>query len=206
MSTSDLLCELVESFRRDSVPWDVLEDGSRDDAMRSAAGRFSSTCAKMIDSKSMRLTVCFSAYRSILSWFKYCDDVRPLRLMEYAIDCILDETGAVFRSEAFDPVIPYDGDERIVDCRLTDTLSASSSVAYACRYLASGDIFDFIVSISFAHVAFEVSPIHRSDMYESWLCKIAVPVAMEHRKMRFDETFAFSDYYFDANGKINAKP
>ena len=202
MSISDLLVERVGSCRRDGLAWDVVEDGRREQAFSSAAGIFSSDCEKLIDSNSMKLLACYSAYRSLLAWFNYCSDSRPLRLVEYGIECVLNERNPIFDAGAFTPIAPLDGSGKIVDCRMTDTLSSSTSIAYACRYLASSDIFDFIVSISYAHVAFEVSPIHRSEVFEAWLCKIALPAAHQHRKMQFDEKFAMSDFSFDDSGRI----
>jgi hypothetical protein len=198
--------ELINSCRSEGISWDVDEAGIREDALNSAAGAFSIKCSELLHAQSMKLLVCFSAYRSLLTWFRYCRDVRPLRLIEYGIDCVLEERNAIFSTDSLEPVIPFDGNKRIADCRLTDTLSASTSVAYSCRYLASGDIFDFIVSISYAHVAFEVSPVHRSEVYESWLCKIALPIAQEHRKLHFDESFAMSNFAFDESGNLFIKP
>lgn len=147
--------------------------------------------------RTVALTCAFAARRSLACWFVYCDDTSPSDTVRRLITAIIEEDRSLIGKADTEPTFPKKGGMPIEDCRQSDTLSASTAVAYAVAYFLTRDDNFAAYSLSYSVGAFEDSPIG-SDSYEElfsrWLLEVAIPAAAEGRDMTTDEQEMFIDF------------
>ncbi len=72
-----------------------------------------------------------------------------------------------------------------LDCRQSDTQSASNSAAEAARYVHRQDPAQALYCISSADCAYD--HVLTEDCFREWLVEVATPIAFEKREMTADE-------------------
>lgn len=189
----------IRTLEKAGNAWDFFEDA--DDAVERAKDTVSGIIASDIKSqfgeKVLGLCISFAAKRSLVCWFEYCTDMTPLKNINSLIDLWLADKEESTPIEWTKEVEPKENGTPIVDCRYSDTSSASSSVAHAARYARFKDIHFATIAISHAMIAFETSPVgseQTPDLFSEWLCRYSVPLALEHRDLVVDELFELADF------------
>jgi hypothetical protein len=175
--------------------WD-LDDSMPDDRLwASPIGRF---VAGVRDSshtpRAMRLLALFAARRAVACWLLYCDGTTPIECIQ-ATERVLDGDSPVSDLRPFlAPAVPSYQGEPIVDCRACDTGCAADAIAHMARLFAEGDPRELALCLSSADMAFDQSPLVRRDQFRQWLIEVAVPAALDERKLTEEEQARFRDY------------
>lgn len=193
------LTRIVEEASRRGYAWDFFE-GSPDVEVACLQTVPGAIVAGMreggISEMAIGLFAAFAAKRSLACWFKYCVDVAPLFAVNSVIECWFrgpDGTSAIDKS-LVKPAVPIENGKEIRDCRRTDTLSASSSVANCASYAIYRSQIFAITAISHAHIAFESNPDASVRRFEEWLIHTAFPQALDLRRLTPSQQWAMADF------------
>ena len=136
----------------------------------------------------------FTARRSLPCWKIYCDTNEPELAVEAIEKWLKHERQSPNWEELSKEAVPSYQGERIRDCRDCDTAAAAEAVAWAVRFLLSGQSIQAAYTVSAADSAFDQSPLGSHDEFRRWFCEVAVPVAYEQREMTRTEQQAFRDF------------
>jgi len=178
------------------LPWDFYEDG--DDVVSyvlssTTPGRLvnsllSDTCGRRDQRRIVNLFIAYAARMSLVCWFEYCDDMTPFNIIESVVGSLIQDAKIDYDLNAhyLNPCVPAENGIPIVDCRESDTLSASLSVAHAAVYNCGGGDEHAAYSLSYSFGAISVSPVWLSGSFVDWLLKKALPSSLDLTLMPLD--------------------
>ncbi len=197
---------IIHDASADELAWDFWEDDP--DVLRkcrdTVPGRIITAIEKMPHREGrdpidvMGLLVAYTARRSLACWFVYCQSKTPLEAVALVVTFWLTSAQAreSIDESMFIPCEPMSNGQRIVDCRRTDTIGASSAVAYAAKFTQTRSPIDAIHALSYSHMAYDTSPIGSIRIFERWLAECAWPSAFGLTAMSRVEQTAFADFVF----------
>lgn len=197
------LSRIVEQGIAEKTRWDFYEDAetAAEDALETVPGRlitgfYESTHDLAAVEHMLGLLTTYAARRSLVCWFAYCDDTKPLWIANRLVDFWTgDDRHPQFIEEAWtEEIAPAEKGIPIVDCRWCDTFSASSAVTNAAKFARTRSRLDAITSLSDSNEAFNQSPIGSVRPFREWLMQIAIPAAAERRALSAQEQFALADF------------
>jgi hypothetical protein len=186
---------LIETLEAEGLNWDFYEVDATLEEVRenTVSGQVVARVESLGGPRAAGLLTAFAARRSLACWFVYCADLRPLEIADAVIEHWVIFQNTTLPKSWSKPIKPMEGNKPIVDCRYSDTASASSAVAHAAKYAGDRNLLDAITSLSHAVGAFDCSPIGSTYVFEKWLLDYAIPIAMQGRAMTEYEAFADAD-------------
>ena len=188
--------KLIESLEADGLQWDFYEDEATLENVRDStiSGQVIERLHSLGGPRAVGLFIAFAARCSLACWFLYCDDTRPLEIVESVIQHWTIFQYGTLPSSSMTAIKPMEGDKPIVDCRYSDTMMASSAVTHAARYAQDRNLLDAITSLSHSQGAFNCSPVGSVYVFQKWLVDYAIPIALQGREMTSHEIFADADF------------
>jgi hypothetical protein len=183
------LRNVIEEALDDGLNWGFYEPTATESSVMSGSisGKVFEFLRDSLSERSVGLLTVFASRRSLACWFLYCDDLQPLETNLGLSKWWIENKKNPIPRLWLESVEPKERGTKIVDCRFTDTMFASSAVCHAAKYAASRRPLDAIISIAHSHASFDTSPFGQIVEFEDWLVNVALPVAVEPRDMTYDE-------------------
>jgi hypothetical protein len=187
---------LIESLQADGLNWDFYEPVATLESVREStiSGQVVSRLESLGGPRAVGLMTAFAARRSLVCWFVYCTDGRPLEIADAVIEHWLVSQNEMMPKSWTEEIRPMEGHKQIVDCRYSDTAQASSAVAHAAKYARDRDLLAAITSLAHAEGSFDCSPVGSTIVFAKWLVDYAIPIALAGRAMTEVEFFADADF------------